>query len=176
MNQKSSQEKIDFLKDTITNLLKLLKIKAEVEIVAAEISKEEAPKEEAEDEGETKTTDEIFHVNLQGEDLGIIIGYHGETLSALQLFLNMALYNKFATWSRVILDVGGYRGEQEARLKDIAAKAADRVRFSKEPVNLNPMDSFERRIIHTTIAEMEDVTTESVGEGRERRVVIKLKA
>ena len=158
MSEKKEDNKIDFLKDTVTEYLRLCGLEAKVEVSEEEI---EARK--------------LYRIALEGEELGILIGYHGDTLSSLQLFLNMAVYKEFGEWSQVLVDVGGYREEQEERLREIAQKVCERVRFENQPVEMRPMTAFERRIIHTAVTEMNDMKSESVGEGIDRRVVISLK-
>jgi spoIIIJ-associated protein len=120
-----------------------------------------------------ESEDEEIEVDISGEDLGALIGYHGETLSSLQLFLNLALYRQTGEWRRVLVDIGGYRREREQTLRELAQRTADRARFLQEAVPLNPMPSFERRIVHLALSEDETVETESTGEGWERRVVVK---
>ncbi len=112
-------------------------------------------------------------VDVSGEDLGALIGFHGEGLSGLQLFLNLAVHKKIGDWRRVLVDIGGYRAEREQKLFDLAQRTADRVRFLQTPVTLNPMPSFERRLVHLALSGDDTIETESVGEGWERRVVVK---
>lgn len=121
----------------------------------------------------TEGEEEGFQVDINGEDLGALIGYHGETLSSLQLFLNLLTHRKIGEWRRVLVDIGGYRKEREQKLFDLARRTADRVRFLQTPVTLTPMPSFERRLVHMALGEEEGVKTESEGEGWERRVVVK---
>lgn len=118
---------------------------------------------------------ENIRAEITAENPGLLIGYHGEALSSLQLFLSLAAFKKFGEWSHLTLDVGGYRREREDKLKGLTLRAVDKVRFLCRPVVLPPMTSFERRVVHTVVAEMPDVASESTGEGRDRRVVISLK-
>ena len=117
--------------------------------------------------------DKCFKIDISGDDLGALIGFHGEGLSALQLFLNLAVHKKIGEWQRVLVDVGGYRQEREQKIYELAQRTADRVRFLQTPVTLTPMPAFERRLVHIALAGDKTVETESVGEGGERRVVIK---
>jgi len=119
--------------------------------------------------------DKCFKIDISGDDLGALIGFHGEGLSGLQLFLNLAVHKKLGEWRRVLVDIGGYRAEREQKVYELAQRTADRVRFLQTPVTLNPMPAFERRLIHMALAEDKTVETESVGEGWERRVVVKPK-
>jgi len=117
--------------------------------------------------------DKCFKIDISGDGLGALIGFHGEGLSGLQLFLNLAAHKKLGEWRRVLVDIGGYRAEREQKIYELAQRTADRVRFLQTPVTLNPMPAFERRLVHLALAEDKTVGTESMGEGWERRVVIR---
>lgn len=115
-----------------------------------------------------------FKVVIDSEaDSGVLIGYHGENLNSLQRMLSLISYKSLGEWKRIIVDVSGYRDERQARLEELAENAAKRVRFLQDPVTLPPMSAFERRVIHLKVSEIPGVSTESTGEGRERRVVIR---
>jgi len=144
----------DFFKDLLTDLLARLGFSLEVKVV-----------EDA----------DSVNLTVSGEDLGILIGYHGETLSAIQSWLALAFYQKEGVWIDLNLDIAGYAAEREARLREIAVNAADRTRFLARPIELLPMPSFERRIVHTVVAEIPDMESHSIGEGFERRVVVQAK-
>ena len=113
-----------------------------------------------------------IHLDVTGEDVGLLIGRHGETLASLQFILNACLGKELARNSRVIVDVEHYRDRREQSLRGIALRAADRVRRERRALTLQPMPPNERRIIHLTLQTSPWVTTESTGEGPERRVVI----
>lgn len=149
------EDKIKIITEAVKELLGKLGLSADV-VVA-----------EGEEEG--------FKVDINGEDLGALIGYHGETLSSLQLFLNLLTHRKIGEWRRVLVDIGGYRKEREQKLFDLARRTADKVRFLQTPVTLTPMPAFERRLVHMALGEEGGVKTESEGEGWERRVVVKPK-
>ncbi len=104
-----------------------------------------------------------------------IIGFRGKNLAAIQLILSLAVKNKLGEWVRVVLDVNNYRGEQKERLEAMAISLADKVVATGKPVSMAPMSSFERRICHMAIADREDITSDSEGEGEARHIVIKLK-
>lgn len=114
-------------------------------------------------------------VDVSGEDLGILIGFHGETLSALQLILSLMVYKKLGKWQLIVVDAGDWRKKRQEALSNLAKSMAERVKFSGEEQELPLMSSFERRIIHLSLSDDPKVTTESVGEGSERRVVVKPK-
>jgi len=117
-------------------------------------------------------TDQAVKVVIETDQPGILIGFHGKTLSAFQLVLGLMVYRRLNQWQRLIVDVNGYRQEQQERLRQIALNAAQRVKFSGQRVVLSPMTPFERRIIHLTLNDFAGVTTRSQGEGDQRRVVI----
>jgi spoIIIJ-associated protein len=117
--------------------------------------------------------DKIITVNINGDDLGVLIGYHGEHLSAIQTILALMVFQKTGERKTVIVDAGGYQGEKVARLEDIAIRAAEKARFLASPVALPPMSSYERRIVHLKVEQLEGVLSESEGEGWDRHVIIK---
>jgi spoIIIJ-associated protein len=106
------------------------------------------------------------------EALGALIGRKGERLSALQHLVNLMLSRKLGTWTRVLVDVEDYRGRRERQLREIAIRAAEKVRESGKMLQLEPMPALERRWIHLALRENPDVATQSIGEEPHRRVVI----
>jgi spoIIIJ-associated protein len=114
-------------------------------------------------------------VSVMVSNPAAIIGFRGKNLAAIQLILSLAVKNKLGDWVRVLLDVNNYRGEQKTRLEAMAVSLADKVVATGRPVAMAPMSSFERRLCHMAIADREDITSESEGEGEERHIVIKLK-
>ena len=106
------------------------------------------------------------------ETLGALIGRKGERLSALQHLVNLMLSRRLGEWTRVLVDVEDYRGRRERQLREIAMRAADRVRESGKMLQLEPMPALERRWIHLALRENPDVATQSIGEEPHRRVVI----
>ena len=117
----------------------------------------------------------MIHVQLETEDPGMLIGYHGDTLRSIQLILSTMVYRQTGEWVRVLVNVGDYRERRKESLERMAVSAAQRVKFSGESQLLPPMSSAERRMVHLALAEDEEVVTESEGEGNQRRVVIKPK-
>jgi len=118
---------------------------------------------------------EAVFVNLETPTPGILIGYHGRTLFALKRILALIVYRHGGEWPKIVLDVGGYRQKREETLKRMALSFAQKVKFSGQEQELPPMSSEERRIIHLVLNGDPEVITESRGEGKERRVVIKPK-
>jgi spoIIIJ-associated protein len=119
-------------------------------------------------EDESEVNAEIY-----GGDPGKIIGRNGRTLAALEYLTNAVINRQEGSNVRVSIDVGGYKRRRDERLRDTAFKAADKVRKSGEEVELEPMSAAERRVIHVALADEPDIATESSGEGRARRVVVR---
>jgi spoIIIJ-associated protein len=119
--------------------------------------------------------DEGFQALLDivgAEDVGILIGRRGETLGALQFLLTLMVSKKVGKWSKVLVDVEGYRQRREASLRSLATRIALRVQQTRQPMPLEAMPANERRIVHITLQDHPAVTTSSTGEGDERHVVI----
>ena len=111
-------------------------------------------------------------LSVVGEDLGLLIGRRGETLTSLQFVLNLILAKRLKKWARVVVDVEGYRARREETLSGLAQRVASRVHQTGQPVALEAMPAGERRIIHLALADHPHVSTGSVGEGDHRKVVI----
>jgi spoIIIJ-associated protein len=114
-------------------------------------------------------------LEVSGDDLGLLIGWRGETLRALQTTLNLMMGDEQADGGqgrRLILDVERYRARREDQVRELAQRLADRVKASGERYTLDPMHAYERRIIHLTLQDDEGVRTESSGHEPARRVVI----
>lgn len=127
--------------------------------------------------GEVKVSEdkenEAISVQIESEEPGVIIGRHGETISALQLLLGMIISQKVGEWTRVLVNVGNWREVREETLKRMAASAAQKAHFSGEEVALPPLSASERRVVHLYLSQNPDVTTESQGEGALRQVIVK---
>ncbi len=111
-------------------------------------------------------------LSVIGEDLGLLIGRRGDTLTSLQFVLNLIIAKRLKRWARVIVDVEGYRQRREQTLGGLAKRVAFRVQQSGQPVALEAMPAAERRIIHMALADDPAVITGSVGEGDHRKVII----
>jgi spoIIIJ-associated protein len=110
--------------------------------------------------------------NVQGEDLGILIGRRGQTLAALQYVVRLIINHQMKVWTPVVIDVEGYKQRRSEALQALAVRMAEQVRVKGMPFTLEPMPAYERRIIHLALTDHPDVTTESTGEGDARKVVI----
>ncbi len=113
-----------------------------------------------------------LEMNIECEDYGIIIGRRGETLDSLQYLTSLAIKNVTNKYVRVTLNVGDYRAKREETLKALATKNANYVARSGRRYSFEPMNPYERRIIHTAVQEIEGVTSRSIGSGMDRRVLI----
>jgi spoIIIJ-associated protein len=111
-------------------------------------------------------------IDIQGEDAGLIIGRRGETLRALQYVVNIIRGREEENAVPVVVDVEQYRGRREKHLGSMASRMAERAVSTGRPVTLEPMSAADRRIIHMALASDKGVTTESTGDGTQRRVVI----
>ena len=112
-------------------------------------------------------------LRLPEQEAAAFIGPRAETLTSLQLVLNLLLYHQTGTWLNLIVDVNDYRQRRRQSLERIAFNTAQKVKFSGQPVTLPYLSPSERRVIHLALADHPDVTTESVGTGPNRRLVIK---
>ena len=118
-----------------------------------------------------------YHIfNIASPDAKLLIGERGANLLALQILVQNAASRKHGVTQRFALDVDGYKRQREAGLRDIAKRATERVRQTGRPVALEPMQAYERRIVHAYLSEDSDFDTESVGSDPRRRVVVKLRA
>ncbi len=147
-------ENIKLIKETAEELFKQIGLTGEIDVTEKE---------------------ETYNVKTETEESGILIGFHGETLSGFQLILGLIIYKKLGSWLKVIVDVGDYRERREENLKQTAEAAAEKVLASGSPVELYELSSFERRIVHLLLVDHPKVTSESEGEGKFRKLVIRLK-
>lgn len=119
---------------------------------------------------------EAYVVNLEaGDETGLLIGRKGETLLSIQSILGFLLKQKTGEWARVVVNIGDYREKEQSYLESLAASAAQRAVETGEPQSLYNLKAWQRRVIHLFLAENKDVSTESMGEGEDRYLVIKAK-
>ena len=110
-------------------------------------------------------------INLVGEDAGVVIGRYGETLKALEYITNLVCHDDMST-RRVRFDCGGYRARREQTLRRLAESIAREAKRKGSPVSLEPMSSWERRLIHIALRDDKEVETRSIGEEPLRRVLV----
>ena len=119
-----------------------------------------------------KSEDNTYLVDLVGEDLGFLIGHRGETLDAIQHLCNYAINKGISGHVRVNVDAEQYRQKREDSLRRYARKKAQQVLKARRRTTLEPMNAYERHVIHATLQDMENITTHSTGSEPNRRVVI----
>jgi spoIIIJ-associated protein len=148
-------------KNALETLLSLMEVSASVMPSAALLAG-------GEEEG---ATDSIT-LEIEGEDLGILIGRRGQTLSCLQYIVRLIVGHQTKVWLPIVIDVEGYKRRRYDALQALAWRMAEMVKTRREPFALEPMSAFDRRVIHLALADHPDVTTQSSGEGEARKVVI----
>ena len=123
-----------------------------------------------------KEENDVIHINLTGPKMGLIIGYRGETLDSLQYLVSLVVNkgHKFS-YKKVVLDTENYRQKREETLKRLAVRTAEKARKARRPFKLEPMNPYERRIIHSALQEEVGIKTYSEGEEPYRRIVIDVK-
>ncbi|MGZ3666843.1 MAG: RNA-binding cell elongation regulator Jag/EloR [Ktedonobacterales bacterium] len=130
------------------------------------------------DVAEAANEDDPLILNIRSDDpalLSMLIGRRGETLASLQLLVSLIVSKQVGSRERIIVDAESYRERREQNLRAMAERIAQQVRRSGHPVTLEAMPPNERRIIHMALSEEVDISTESTGEGDQRRVVVSLK-
>ena len=149
---------VEIAREFVLRLLENMKIEAEVTLVDVENADKQ--------------------INIDGKNVGALIGHHGETLDSLQYLVNLAANQKTEGEKRdfvkITIDIEGYRAKREEALRALARRMADRVVKYKKSVMLEPMNPYERRIIHSEVQNIKGVSTNSIGSENNRKVVIYL--
>lgn len=126
-------------------------------------------REEKGDEGE------VFSVTISGDNLNYLIGFRGQSLEALQTLVKQILFRKTGEHTILTIDINEYKDKKTEKLQDLARSFIDKVRFFEKEIELPRMNPWERRQIHIFVTEYDDVESESIGEGEDRRIVLKPK-
>ena len=147
---------VDDVREYLETLFKAMDIQADIKI-------------------EFNETDNLLDIDVEGPEMGILIGKRGQTLDALQYLISLAVNKKSDSYIRVKLDTENYRARRKETLESLAKNIAYKVKRTKRPVSLEPMNPYERRIIHSALQNDRYVTTHSEGEEPFRRVVVSLK-
>lgn len=150
-----TREDVEITVDVLQHILRYMNIHATVQV--------------------RSTTPLILNIRGIHENLGLLIGRRGETLAALQLLVNLIVSHRTKRRMRIIVDAENYRQRREENLRSLALRVAQQVRNYRRSIALEAMPPHERRIVHLALADSTDISTESIGEGEERRVVISLK-
>jgi spoIIIJ-associated protein len=157
-----SDDDIQTAANTLTEMLRLMAIDATVTV--------REPETAGDGVGLVKAV-----LDVNGDDLGLLIGRRGDTLASLQYMVNLIVSHQLKTRTIIGIDVEGYRRRREQALTSLAQRMADRVKQTRQPVMLEPMPPNERRIVHLALSEDPAVMTNSVGEGEGRKVGISLR-
>lgn len=121
-----------------------------------------------------KTGSSSVYLNIKGKDSGTVIGKRGQTLDAIQYLTSLVVNKENEKYIRVVVDAENYRAKREKTLEQLANRLADKVVKTKKSVRLEPMNPYERKVIHATLQSNPNVTTKSEGEEPYRRVIIEL--
>jgi len=119
------------------------------------------------------TNDEaVVNVKIPEEDSGLLIGYHGDTLTSIQYILGQIVNQGKENWTRVAVNLNDYRQSRELQLKQMAQNAADRAIATGDEIEMPFLTPAERRLIHLELSSRQDITTYSEGEDRDRRLIV----
>ncbi len=111
-------------------------------------------------------------VEIKGSDLNFLIGYRGESLDALQYILTQAVFRETGVWTPLSVDINGYKENKLEKIDEMVKGFIDRVRFHQKELRLPPLSAFERKHVHTLVADYIDVASESRGDGNDRRLYL----
>ena len=114
-------------------------------------------------------------VQIDSDEAALLIGFHGETIQAIQVILSFLVHKSLGNWLKVMVNVGDYRERRQESLARMAVSVAQEAKLSGQPQTLPPMSAFDRRLIHLALAADPAVETLSEGEGKDRHVVVKTK-
>ena len=145
------EDAISLVTEILDRLLGLMDVEGKVEVLSTEVP---------------------LQLNVKGDDLGILIGRRGQTLGALEYVTKLMVVQRMKTWLPLTVDVAGYKKHRRESLEKLARYLAEQVKSRRRAVPMEPMPADERRVIHLALADHPDVTTESMGEGENRKVVI----
>ncbi|MCD8148643.1 MAG: protein jag [Clostridiales bacterium] len=143
----------DYIREFLEKVFDAMDMKVEIIITASE-------------------EENVFDVELKGDNMGVLIGKRGQTLDSLQYLTNLAINKNLDTYIKVKLDTEDYRKRRQETLENLAKNIAYKVKRSSKPVALAPMNPFERRVIHSALQNDRYVTTHSEGENPYRHVVV----
>lgn len=143
--------------EVIEESLRLMDLEAKVSVVPA--ASEEDP----------------LAFDIRGDDLGLLVGRRGQTLSSFQFLVRLMVAHRLQSWVPLTIDVEGYKGRRMESLRALAVRMAEQVKRTGRSLTMEPMPADERRTVHLALADDPDVTTQSTGEGEERKVTVALR-
>ena len=144
-------EEVEITKKLMAGLLERIGVKAEVDV--------------AFEEGD-------LHLEIKGDQEGILIGRHGRTLDSFQFLINRMVNKRLETPVRIVLDINDYRKRKTENLKKMAIRIGEKVKSEDHPLTIGPFDAHDRRLIHIALKEDPAVRTESLGEGKLKKIAI----
>ena len=150
----TEKDAVKVVVEILDTLLGLLDVAGEVEVLSDEIP---------------------LDLDIKGDDLGILIGRRGQTLASLEYITKLMVVGRLKAWIPLTIDVAGYKKRRRDSLQRLALYLAEQVKSRCRAITMEPMPADERRIVHLTLADNPDVTTQSMGEGESRKVVILLR-
>ena len=150
----TEKDAVKVVVEILDTLLGLLGVAGEVEVLSDEIP---------------------LDLDIKGDDLGILIGRRGQTLASLEYITKLMVVGRLKAWIPLTIDVAGYKKRRRDSLQRLALYLAEQVKSRCRAITMEPMPADERRIVHLTLADNPDVTTQSMGEGESRKVVILLR-
>ena len=153
-----NEETMQIAANVVRDLLEKMRVKA---MINSKIG-------EAADEVDSR----VIMIDILGDDLSFLIGRHSEVLHSLQYITSLIVGREVGHWVPLIIDVQGYRERRERQLRQMASRMADQVAKTGRRISLEPMTATERRIIHLALRDNSEITTESIGEEPNRKVVI----
>jgi spoIIIJ-associated protein len=155
-----AEDAITITTEIIQNLVDRMGLDADVEYLPDAMLTEESENESG----------MVF--DILGEDLGLLIGRHGQTLSNFQYLVRILVAQRIKEYLPILVDVNGYRQRRFKALEVLARRTAEQVRIKRVSFTMDPMPAFERRIVHMVLANDPAVTTQSTGIGDDRKVVV----
>jgi len=150
----TEKDAVKVVTEILDTLLELLGVTGKVEVLSDEIP---------------------LALDITGDDLGILIGRRGQTLASLEYVTKLIVVGRLKTWLPLTVDVAGYKKRRCDSLQRLALYLAEQVKSRRRAITMEPMPADERRIVHLTLADNPDVTTQSIGEGESRKVVVLLR-
>lgn len=126
-----------------------------------------------EDSFEASLQEETIEITLNTQDVGIVVGYHGEVLDALQLIFSLCLSKKLGRFIHASIEVGDYKKKRTDYLKNLALQTKERVLQEGREFSISSLKPWERRVVHLFLQDDKEVASESVGEGKDRTLIIK---
>ena len=150
----TEKDAVKVVTEILDTLLELLGVTGKVEVLSDEIP---------------------LALDITGDDLGILIGRRGQTLASLEYVTKLIVVGRLKTWLPLTVDVAGYKKRRCDSLQRLALYLAEQVKSRRSAITMEPMPADERRIVHLTLADNPDVTTQSIGEGESRKVVVLLR-